>query len=227
MNWQMGNRALGIRHQFWKAQHNKFTDPDRFHDRMDGASVSSKHHARIPLVSVLWRSLGQHQSWSSGSLDLTLWNKVTLHSQTPVLRWNRQMHQQHRKVRSYPIGPPKTKSHWRANLRFQSGVRIDRERVHSKGADIREIPSSSSKDVELLKGFHSGIHWAQQKCQSWWSGESSSLQHSDADRCIFSGARRRLGQNSPARAQNHKYHRRRRLESSDNGIPPPLIWARQ
>jgi hypothetical protein len=40
---------------------------------------------------------------------------------------------------------------------------------------------------------------------------------------FFSGVQRRLGQNSHARAHGYKYHRSRRLESSDNGIPPPLL----
>jgi hypothetical protein len=32
------------------------------------------------------------------------------------------------------------------------------KKMHSKGANIREIPSSSLKDGELLQGIHSGIH---------------------------------------------------------------------
>jgi hypothetical protein len=80
------------------------------------------------------------------------------------------MHQQHRRIQSYPVGPPKTQSYRCANLhalhRFQSSSSEDRERMHSNGANSGEIPSSSLKDGDLFQRIHSGIHRTQQKYRS-------------------------------------------------------------
>jgi hypothetical protein len=81
------------------------------------------------------------------------------------------MHQQQCGIRNHPIAPLKTESYRRANLhalhRVESSVGTDQERMHSMGANAREIPISSLKDGELFQGIHSGIYRTQQEYRSW------------------------------------------------------------
>jgi hypothetical protein len=96
MNRQLGDRTFRVCSRFWETYHNKIANPGRFRGRMDGATILGVHHARIPLVSILWWSLGQHQSCSSYNSNLTFQNEVVLHSHTSVHQQCKQMHKKYR-----------------------------------------------------------------------------------------------------------------------------------
>jgi hypothetical protein len=99
--------------------------------------------------------------------------------------------------------------------------------MHDKGLNSREIPACCWKDGESFQGIHSPTYRNNKEHRDTQTGKSCSQESGATTGCIFLSYQRPLRKNSQARAKNDKHYTKRRLESTNHGIPSSPLLTRQ